>query len=59
MNKSQRFLRRIYLLESMDVMLREAKYHRDNDEAEATPSVQLWKMGEEEGEAKLTDAYTR
>lgn len=50
MNSIQRILRRLHLMDSMPLMLRESRYHRDNDEEEDLPSVVLWKWDEEEGE---------
>jgi len=45
----QRFLRRKFLTENIDFLLRESNYHRNNDIDEALPGQQLWKMDEEEG----------
>lgn len=55
MDVLQRFLKRIHLINSMDLILREAKYHRDNNDAEQLPEIQVWRKGEEVGEAKVLD----
>lgn len=55
METKQRFLRRIYLLNIMDHILKEARYHKDNDEAEALPGKQIWKWDDEEGMVYVGD----
>lgn len=54
MDRDQRFLKRLYLMERMDLWLRELVYHRTNDDnEELLPQIPFWKWGEEEGQGKL------
>ncbi len=49
MDAQQRFLRRQYLNNNLDIFLRESAYHRNNDEAEKLPATQVWQWDEPEG----------
>lgn len=51
----QRFLRRLWLLEHIPLLLREAQYHKQHQAAESAPSIALWRSGEPEGTAKVRE----
>lgn len=53
MDLQQRFLRRKWLLDSVPLLLRESIYHRTWDAEEELPSIQLWKLDEEEGQVHV------
>lgn len=51
MDSHQRFMRRNFLFENMEIMLRESAYHRTHDEDEKLPAIPVWRWGSVEGEA--------
>lgn len=54
MDAQQRFLRRSYLNDNIEVFLRESNYHRSNDDAEDLVGLPIWKWDEEEGSGELS-----
>lgn len=56
MDVNQRFLRRIFLLDNLDLLLRESYYHRNHDDdEELVPVFHLWNWDESEGVVRLED----
>lgn len=49
MDAQQRFLRRKYLIENLEILLRESAYHRTNDDAEKLPGIEVWQWDQPEG----------
>ena len=49
MDKQQRFLRRLHLMEHLDILLRESAYHRNYDEEEKLSGIPVWKWDSDEG----------
>jgi len=49
MDVQQRFLRRRFLIESIEIFIRESVYHRTHHEAENTKGVPIWEWDNEEG----------
>lgn len=49
MDGQQRFLRRKFLAANLEIFLRESAYHRNNDEAEELPAINVWKWDSPEG----------
>lgn len=45
---NQRFLKRLWLLDNLPLLLRDAIYHRAYEEEEKLPGVVLWKTDDEE-----------
>lgn len=52
LDAQQRFLRRGYLLDNIDLFLRESKYHRTHDDVEDIEGVTVWRWDETEGESE-------
>lgn len=55
---TQRFLRRIALLDKLDDFMRESAYHRNHDEEEALPVATLWVADSDIGELVISDDNT-
>ena len=54
MDRQQRFLKRLHLMERIDLWLREAAYHRQHHEDhQLLPQIPVWNWGEEEGQGNL------
>lgn len=59
MDANQRFLRRLHLLDNLDMLLRESRYHRNHKEDERlTPVFQVWNWDDEEGAVRIKDDRT-
>lgn len=57
MDKTERFARRLYLMEHMDLWLKESAYHRAHEDDEnIEPNLSLWSWGEEEGVVSVVTA---
>lgn len=46
-------LERQWLLDNLELILREASFHRTNEELEQLPPLDLWHKGEEEGSCEI------
>lgn len=59
MDVEQRFLRRLHLLDNLELLLRESYYHRNHKEDERlTPVFSVWDWDEKEGSVRLEDDST-
>lgn len=53
LGKDDIFLRRLWLWEHKDLLLKEAAYHRGFDEEEALPGYTLWRLDEATGRVEV------
>lgn len=53
MDSQDRFIKRLYLIEHLDLWLREAAYHRAHDELEDLPWKAMWKRDEDVAPLRL------
>lgn len=53
MDLTERFLRRLALLDDIDVLHRESRYHRTHDDVEELPAVTVWQWDDPEGVARV------
>lgn len=49
MDAQQRFLRRIFLQQNLDLFLREANFHRSHHDDQNRSGMRVWHWQEEEG----------